>query len=60
MKYVLLAVILLLGACDDSPTAAAKIAAPQRDALEKARGVEQTLQKADEESQKKTSDTEGK
>ena len=60
MKYILLAVILLLSACDGSSAPTPKIAAPQREALEKAKGVEQTLQKANEESQKKISDAEGK
>lgn len=59
MKYFLLAVLLLLSACDGPPAPAPKIAEPQRDALEKAKGVEQTLQKADEESQKKISESEG-
>ena len=60
MKYILFAVILLLGACDGSSAPTPKIAEPQREALEKAKGVEQTLQKADEESRKKVSESEGK
>ncbi len=54
MKYILLAVTLLFAACDKPPTP--KIAAPQREALEKAKGVEQTIQKEADESQKKIED----
>jgi hypothetical protein len=54
MKYILFAIALLLSACDNSP----KIAAPQRAALEKAKSVEQTVQKSDEESKKKIEDAE--
>ena len=36
MGYILLAVILLLGACDGSSAPTSKIAEPQREALEKA------------------------
>jgi len=43
MKYILLAAALLLSACDKPPTP--KIAAPQREALEKAKGVDQAVQK---------------
>jgi len=57
MKYILLAVVLLLNACDNSSTAP-KIAAPQREALEKARGVDQTVQKATDESKQKIEDAE--
>lgn len=56
MKYILLAVILLLNACD-KPTVP-KIAAPQREALEKAKGVDQAVQKDTEESKKKIEDAE--
>ena len=59
MKYILLAVILLLTACDGS-SAPAKIAEPQREALEKARGVDQAVQKAAEEQQKNISEAEEK
>ncbi|OGT00524.1 MAG: hypothetical protein A3F73_06895 [Gallionellales bacterium RIFCSPLOWO2_12_FULL_59_22] len=58
MKYALIAVILLLGACDGPSAPTPKIAETQRDALEKAKGVEQTLQQANEAAQKKTGDTE--
>lgn len=59
MRYILLAVMLLLGACDGPSAPTPKIAEPQREALEKAKGVEQTLQKADEESRQKASEPEG-
>ena len=54
MKYFLLAVTLLLAACDKP--APSKIAEPQRDALEKAKGVEQIIQKSAEESSKEADD----
>lgn len=54
MKYFLLAATLLLAACDKPATP--KIAEPQRDALEKAKGVEQIIQKSAEESSKETDD----
>lgn len=54
MKYILLAVTLLFAACDKPPTP--KIAAPQREALEKAKGVEQTVQKEADEAKKKIED----
>ena len=60
MKYILIAVLLLLNACDSSSPTAPKIAAPQRDALEKAKGVEQMLQKENEATQKKISEAEQK
>lgn len=56
MKCILFAIILLLGACDGSSAPTPKIAEPQREALEKAKGVEQTLQKAAEEQQKNISE----
>lgn len=60
MKVILLAAVLLLGACDGAPgTPPPKIAEPQREALEKARGVDQTLQQADEEQRKRISEAEG-
>jgi len=60
MKYILLAVILLLTACDGSSAPAPKIAEPQREALEKAKGVDQAVQEAAEEQQKNISEAEGK
>ena len=60
MKIVLFAMILLLGACDGPSAPTPKIAEPQREALEKARGVDQTLQQSNEETQKKINEAEGK
>ncbi|MDP4027517.1 MAG: hypothetical protein Q8P42_00900 [Gallionella sp.] len=60
MKIVLFVIVLLLGACDGSSAPAPKIAEPQRDVLEKARGVDQTLQQSNEETQKKIDEAEGK
>jgi hypothetical protein len=57
MKYFLLVVVLLLNACDNSSTAP-KIAAPQRDALEKAKGVDQILKNANDETKQKIEDAE--
>lgn len=51
MKYILLAITLLFAACDKPPTP--KIAAPQREALEKAKGVDQAVQKEAAASQQK-------
>ncbi len=59
MKFILLVAILMLGACDGTPDTPPKIAAPQREALEKAKNVDQVLQKGNEESQKKISEAEG-
>ena len=60
MKFILLAVVLLLGACDKSSTPTPKIAEPQREALEKANDVNKVLQKSNDELQKKTSESEAK
>lgn len=57
MKYILLAVVLLLNACD-KPSTTPKIAAPQREVLDKAKGVDQAVQKDTEESKKKIEDAE--
>jgi hypothetical protein len=57
MKYIFLAAALLLTACDNA-TSTSKIAAPQRAALEKAKGVEQVVQNGAEESKKKIEDAE--
>ena len=56
MKYILLAVALLLAACDKPPTP--KIAAPQREVLDKVKAVDQAVQKNTEESKKKVEDAE--
>jgi len=58
MKYILLATLLLLAACDNS-TPAPKIAAPQREALEKAKGVDEVVKKEAEETQNKAKEAEG-
>ncbi|OGS92223.1 MAG: hypothetical protein A2Z95_01030 [Gallionellales bacterium GWA2_60_18] len=60
MRYIPLALVLLLGACDGASAPPAKLAEPQREALEKARGVEQTLQQAKEAEQEKISEAEEK
>jgi hypothetical protein len=57
MKYFVLVVLLLLNACGNSSTEP-KIAAPQRDALEKAKSVDQTVQKATDETKQKIEDAE--
>ncbi|MEO8331216.1 MAG: hypothetical protein ABI479_02185 [Gallionella sp.] len=57
MKYILLTALLLLAACDNS-TPAPKIAAPQREALEKTKGVDQMVHKNTEESKQKIEDAE--
>lgn len=57
MKYFVLIAVLLLNACDNSSTVP-KIAAPQREALEKAKGVNQTVQKAADDSKQKIEDAE--
>ncbi len=59
MKYILLSIFLLLNACDGSSAPAPRIAAPQRDALEKAKGVDQVVQKGTEEAQNKAKEAEG-
>lgn len=59
MRIVMLAVVLLLGACDGTSAPAPKIAEPQREALEKARGVEQTLQQSSEQMRDKVGEAEG-
>ncbi len=51
MKYFLLAITLLFSACDRSQTP--KIAEPQQQAIEKAKAVEQTMQKNADEMKKK-------
>ncbi len=57
MKRILLAAALSLAACDHaSPTP--KIAAPQREVLDKAKGADQAVQKNAEETKKKIDDVE--
>ena len=53
MKCILLAVVFLLSACDGPPGQTPKIAAPQREGLEKAKRIDQTVISATEESKKK-------
>ena len=60
MKYILFATMLLLGACDRPSTPTPKLAAPQREVLEQAKGVDQTLQKATEAQKKNIGEAEGK
>lgn len=60
MKIILLAVVLLLGACDGPSAPTPKLAEPQREALDKAKSVEQTLQQSNEEMHKKIDEAEGK
>lgn len=57
MKYFILALALLFAACDKSPPAP-KIAATQREALDKAKQVDQMVQQNTEESKKKIEDAE--
>jgi cell division protein ZapA (FtsZ GTPase activity inhibitor) len=57
MKYLVLLFVLSLNACDNSPKAP-KIAAPQREVLEKAKGVDQTVQNAADETKQKIEDAE--
>jgi len=54
MKYILLVLALLLTACDKPSVP--KIAAPQREALDKAKGVDQVVQDATEASKKQIED----
>lgn len=54
MKFILLAIALLLAACEKPPTP--KIAAPQREALDKAKAVDQMVQKNTDETKKKIED----
>ena len=56
MKIILLAAVLLLGACDGPSAPKPKIAEPQREVLEKAKGVDQAVQKETDESRKKIED----
>jgi len=57
MKYLIFAIALLLTACDNS-TPAPKIAATQRDALDKAKQVDQMVQQNTEDTKKKIEDAE--
>jgi len=55
MKYILIAITLLFAACDKPATP--KIAAPQRDALEKAKQVDQMVQQNTDAMKQKTEDS---
>jgi len=54
MKFILLAIVLLLSACDKPSVP--KIAAPQREVLDNAKAVDQMVQKNTEEEKKKIED----
>ena len=54
MKYILLTIALMLAACDKPVPP--KIAETQREALEKAKGVEQAMQKEADEARQKIED----
>jgi len=56
MKFILLAAVLLLSACDKPSVP--KIAAPQREALDNAKGVDQVVQNATAASKKQIEDAE--
>ena len=58
MRYILFTAVLTLVACDNG-TPPPKIAAPQRDVLEKAKGIDQLVQKNAVETQNKTKEAEG-
>lgn len=54
MKYLLIAITLLFAACDQPATP--KIAEPQREALDKAKAVEQVVQQGAEETRQNIDD----
>jgi len=56
MKYII-PIILLLSACDGVSAPTTKIASTQREALEKARNVDQVIQQSMEEMQQKIDET---
>jgi hypothetical protein len=56
MKFIMLVTVLLISACDKPPPP--KIAAPQREVLERAKGIDQATQKDTEEEKKKIEDAE--
>lgn len=57
MRYLLLAAVLALAACDKT-SPAPKIAAPQREALDKAKAVDQMIKKDTEEKKQGVEDAE--
>jgi hypothetical protein len=56
MKYLIIVTLLLIAACDGSNTPTPKIAAPQREALDRAKGVEQMIQNSADENRQKIDD----
>ncbi len=54
MKFILLAVVLMLTACDKPSVP--KIAAPQREVLDNAKAVDQIVQKNTDDEKKKIED----
>lgn len=60
MKFILLAVVLSLGACNKPSAPTPKIAEPQREALEKTKEVDRVMQQGNEAAQKKISEAEEK
>lgn len=59
MRLFLLIGILLLGACDQPASSPPKIASPQREALEKAKDVNQVLQDANNKTHQQIEQAEG-
>ena len=57
MRFMLFFVALFVSACD-KPSSVPKIAEPQREALEKAKAVDQAVQNATELSKKQIEDAE--
>jgi hypothetical protein len=55
MKYSVLTVVLLLMSCNNSTTTP-KVAEPQREALDKAKGVDQVINRSAEETKNKVDD----
>ncbi len=60
MRYILFAAMLSLVACNRPSAPTPKLAEPQREALEQAKGVDQTLQKAADQQQKEINEAAGK
>jgi hypothetical protein len=58
MKYMCYAILLVLVGCDGSPSAP-KIAAPQREALERAKGIGQIVQENAEQTRAQAKEAEG-